>query len=76
MFQSLARDGWGFRKQKGLVWYRTHDGQKNRRTFGDRKKTGYFILRGLHLQQVTLFIPLAGRDYAWAEQRRFLERQS
>ena len=76
MFQCLARDGWEFRKQKGLVWYRTHDGQKNRRAYGDRKKAGYFILRGLHLQQVTLFIPLAGRDYAWAEQSRFLQRQS
>ena len=76
MFQCLARDGWLFRKQKGLVWYRTHDGQKNRRAYGDRKKAGYFIQRGLHQQHVTLFIPLAGRDYAWGEQSQFLDRQT
>ncbi len=76
MFQRLAQDGWNFRKQKSVLMYRTHGEQKNVRAFKQRQKSGYFMTNCLKFHDITLFIPLAGRDYAWDAQSKFLERQA
>lgn len=76
LFQRLAQDGWEFRKQKSALMYRLHDEQKHVRAAGLRRREGYFATHCLQHHDVTLFIPLAGRDEAWDEQSRFLERQS
>jgi len=76
LFQRLARDGWEFRKQTAVLMYRTHAAQKTVRSQSARAEAGYFITHGLTLQEITLFIPLAGRAEAWDRQSRFLERQT
>ena len=76
MFQRLAQDGWEFRKQTSVLMYRTHGEQKNVRAFKPRQQSGYFTTGCLKFHDITLFIPLAGRDYAWDQQCRFLERQT
>lgn len=76
MFQRIAQDGWEFRKQNSVVMYRTHSAQKTVLAHRQRRDAGYFMTNCLKYQTVTLFIPLAGRDYAWDAQCKFLERQT
>lgn len=76
MFQRIADDGWDFRKQKSSFLYRRHPGQ-----WSDVKKeatTGftYFHSHGIDKQNVTLFIPLSGREDCWRRMIRYLERQA
>lgn len=75
LFQKLARDGWEFRKQQSALMYRMHAEQKTYRSQTARAEAGYFITHGLQNQEVTLFIPLSGRDEAWKQQSRFLQQQ-
>ena len=76
LFQRIAQEGWQFRKQKSVLMYRTHGKQKNVRAFKPRQQSGYFTTNCLKFHDITLFIPLAGRDYAWDAQSKFLEQQS
>lgn len=76
MFQRLAQVGWEFRKQKSVLRYRIHDRQKHQRARVIRGKAGYFVTHGLNQQDVMLFVPLCGREFAWGEMHSFLERQT
>lgn len=76
MYQSLAREGWDFRKQATPVQYRTHDRQHIVRKVPKFIEGGYFLENGMQYQEATLFIPLAGRREAFRVQSRFLERQT
>jgi GT2 family glycosyltransferase len=76
LFQRLAQDGWEFRKQSCALMYRTHDRQMSAQPGRSIHRRDHFAAHGLQYHDVTLFIPLAGRDVAWDEQSRFLERQS
>ena len=74
LYQKLARLGWKFRRHDGVLRTRTHAGQQHRR-FADQRAE-YFIREGLSLQDVTLFIPLAGRHFAWDRMSNFLQQQT
>lgn len=76
LFQRVAMDGWDFRKQKSVLKYRRHrESMSLSRDRADRRMV-YYLNNGLHLQTVTLFVPLSGRKWMWERFSSYLERQT
>ena len=61
-------------KQCGLLFYRQHDSNWLQVAMTDRGT--YYDRAALYLEPVTIVIPLSGRDPAWQDCRRWLERQT
>lgn len=76
MFQRIALDGWEMRKQTAVLQYRRHAESRSQTREKKRKDLNYFQSHGLEYHTVTLFIPLAGRSWAWNRLQQFLDRQS
>lgn len=72
-----AQSGWEFRKQSTPLRYRRH-GPAQTSLAGRQRRIdlGYAKTHGLDWQDLTLFIPLSGRIWAWERQSKFLEEQT
>jgi len=73
--QALVLEGWTFRKQPSFFHYRCHAQQASETFLAERRKQGYAQQNGLDRWPITLFIPLAGRLWAWEQLSAFLDRQ-
>lgn len=76
LVQSLARIGVAFRKNPTPLKYRVHSQSKTVRTRAARLAASYPQTHGIEQQQISLFIPLAGRIWAWEHMRAYLDRQT
>lgn len=76
MFQRIALDGWDFRKQSAVLKYRRHAESRSQTREKKRKDLNYYQSHGLEYHTVTLFIPLAGRAWAWERLSMYLDRQN
>ncbi|QDT94757.1 UDP-Glc:alpha-D-GlcNAc-diphosphoundecaprenol beta-1,3-glucosyltransferase WfgD [Gimesia aquarii] len=76
MFQRISLDGWDFKKSKAVLNYRRHPTQMSQNRVPIDPKEVYYHSHGLEYQTVTLFIPLAGRVWAWERLKMFLDRQN
>lgn len=73
--QSLARIGGEFRRNPAPLHYRVHEAAETTKHNKRRTNEPWARSNGLDFQPITLFIPLAGRRWAWQAQREFLNRQ-
>ena len=76
MFQRIALDGWEFRKQKAVLQYRRHVESMSQTRKPIEAGLHYYLAQGIQYQTITLFIPLAGRNWAWSRLSKFLKRQT
>lgn len=76
MFQRIALDGWEFKKQKAVLNYRRHSTQMSQTRDPIDPNEEYYHSHGLEYQTVTLFVPLAGRKWAWDRLSMYLDRQN
>lgn len=79
MFQRLALDGWEFKKQISIFYYRMHREQRSKSQRKILTNHVYYHTHGINHQNITLFVPLAGRAWAWAwawkRMKKYLNRQ-
>ncbi|QDU11417.1 glycosyltransferase family 2 protein [Gimesia aquarii] len=75
MFQRLALDGWDFKKQISIFYYRMHSEQRSKTQRKLLTNHVYFHSHGINHQNITLFVPLAGRAWAWKRMKKYLNRQ-
>jgi len=73
--QALVLEGWTFQKQSSFFHYRCHARQASELFHEERQRQGYARQNGLGRWPITLFIPLAGRMWAWEQLSAFLDRQ-
>ena len=76
LFQDLAARGWKYRKQSAHLLYRHHSGMCSENHPRKYHAPDYYTTAGIAQQDLTLFIPLAGRLEIWQQHMApFLARQ-
>ena len=72
IWREVLRAGWSVGKQESMLLYRMHG--KNEHL--NNGSVPYYKSASLEMEDLTLFIPLSGRDWAWPRMREFLEEQT
>jgi len=73
LWRAIARKGFRFAKHEAPLLRRNHGA--NWLTRVRQENWTYFVEAALANESLTLFIPFAGRFWAWPKMREFLERQ-
>tara|TARA_R110000824_G_scaffold6882_3_gene31595 strand:- start:928 stop:2379 length:1452 start_codon:yes stop_codon:yes gene_type:complete len=72
IWRDVLRAGWTVAKQESMLLYRMHGSNEHLRN----GSVPYYKSASLEMEDLTLFIPLSGRDWAWPRMREFLEEQT
>lgn len=74
-FRRIVANGWQVAKNSTAYAYRRHETNRSK-TITSNQSACYFEQAALALEDVTLFVPLSGRQEFWPEFSTFLEQQT